>query len=183
MSTPPSTQQLLLPLQAAVRVEADPLQEEPASQAKTDYYSDYSDCNDPEFPEGLLRCTPDKPAFSKTPSPKKESHQARRPSHPAHPLHSFTRAAPRTGRSRQQQQRPRLARHAGLGRHEGMGRRLLHRRTAPVKPPPRGEAARSHIRPDRRSAHQACRGLVVGHLVQAHGSPPLRLLARVPAQL
>jgi len=54
---------------------ADPLQEESVSQAKT-VYSD-SDSGEDVSPEpvGLLRCTPDKPAFSRTPSPNKDYHQ------------------------------------------------------------------------------------------------------------
>jgi len=89
-----------------------------------------------------------------------------------------------TGRYRQQQ-RPQLALHAGLGGHEGVGCRLFHRGAAHVKPSQRDEAARcSHVRPDRRSTSQAWPVVVVvGHLLQAHGSPPLCLLARPPARL
>ena len=61
------------------------------SQTKTKYSdSDSGEEVHPEFPAGLLRCTrctANKPAFSKTPSPKKESHQARLLAQPTH-LHS-----------------------------------------------------------------------------------------------
>ena len=70
---------------------ADPLHEESVSQAKTVYSdSDSGEDVSAEFPVGLLRCTPDKPAFSRTPSPNKDYHQACLLAQPTQ-LHSFTR--------------------------------------------------------------------------------------------
>lgn len=148
------------------------------SQAKTVYSdSDSGEDVSAEFPVGLLRCTPDKPAFSRTPSPNKDYHQARLLAQPTQ-LHTPSRAPRITGRSRQQ--RPQLARPADLGRHEGVGRRLVCGRTAAVRSPEGRAPARSHDGSDRRPASQARLHLVVGRLHQAPESP---LLARGPARL
>ena len=73
---------------------------------------------------------------------------------PAHPTALLLMRLRLTGF--REQQRPQLALHAGLGGHEGVGCRLLHRWAAHVKPPPRDEAARcSHIQPDGRCTFQA----------------------------
>ena len=128
---------------------ADPLQEESVSQAKTVYSdSDSGEDVSAEFPVGLLRCTPDKSAFSRTPSPNKDYHQARLLAQPTQ-LHTPSRAPRITGRSRQQ--RPQLARPADLGRHEGVGRRLVCGRTAAVRSPEGRAPARSHDGSDRAS--------------------------------
>ena len=103
----------------------------------------------------------------------------RRASSPSPPNCTPSRAPCITGRSRQQQ-RPQLARPADLGRHEGVGRRLVCGRTAAVRSPEGRAPARSHDGSDRRPASQACLRLVVGRLHQAPESP---LLARGPARL
>ena len=103
----------------------------------------------------------------------------RRASSPSPPNCTPSRAPCITGRSRQQQ-RPQLARPADLGRHEGVGRRLVCGRTAAVRSPEGRAPARSHDGSDRRPASQACLHLVVGRL---HPAPESPLLARGPARL
>jgi len=71
MSSPPPSpvqQQPLLFQTSPGAAATAPLQEEPGSPAKS---YDSGEDEDP-WPGGMLRCTPDKPAFSKTPSPDKE---------------------------------------------------------------------------------------------------------------
>ena len=88
MSSPPPSpvqEQPLLAKPSLGAAATAPLLEEPYCGSPA-MISD-EDLREDPWPEGMLRATPDKPAFSKTPSPNKEFQEQVRPSRPDSPTH------------------------------------------------------------------------------------------------